>query len=237
VEPLTGLSRRTSLILGAALVLGIVVSTVVTVVSVGGGSGCPDDEYGCARFEPGEDVVVGVLSPRRDVRQAVRLAVELRGGAVGGRPLRVLSWNDRCTPEGGAEGARQLATDAPDEPPVIGVVGETCGPAITPAAQILSDSGITLVSLSSTEIPSTAGRPRAYLGPGPVPVEQLQPFEAAYAQQYGPPSPVAALAAWTADALVEAAASVSRSDGAGSVLVPRIPLRDALLAEGFARLP
>jgi hypothetical protein len=235
VESLTGLSRRTLLILGAVLVLGIVVSTVVTVASAG--DACPDDEYGCARFEPGEDVIIGVLSSRRDVLRAVRLAVELRGGAVGGRPLRVLAWNDRCTPEGGAEGARQLATDAPDEPPVIGVVGETCGRAITPAAQILSDSGITLVSVSSTEISPAAGRPKTYLGPGPVPVEQLQPFEAAYGQRFGPSSPVAALAAWTADALIQAAATVSRSDGAGSVLVPRIPLRDALVAQGLARLP
>jgi hypothetical protein len=236
VEPVTGLSRRALVILGAAVALGMVASTVATFDSARGQPGCPDVEYGCARFERSEAVLIGVLSPHRDVRRAVGLVARLRGNRFEGRPLRVLAWNDRCTPEGGAEGARQLATDSPDEPPVIAVVGETCARAITPAAQILSDSGVTLASVSASELPPTAGRPRFYLGLGPVPAAPLQAFEAAYAQRYGPPSAQATRAAFAADAIVAASESLARPGVDGALLVPRTPLRDALLGAGFVRI-
>jgi hypothetical protein len=236
VEPVTGLSRRALLLLGVALALGVVASTVATSVSARGEADCPDIDYGCARFEPSEAVLIGVLSSRGDVHRAVRLVAELRGNGFAGRSLRVAAWNDRCTPEGAAEGARQLATDSPDEPPVIAVVGDTCGRAITPAAQILSDSGITLVSLSATRLPATAGRPRYYLGLGPAPIAPLQTLEAAFAQRYGPPSPPAARAALAADALLSTSEALARPSADGTLLVPRTPLRDALLASGFVRV-
>ena len=233
MELVTGLSRRTLLILGVALALGVVASTVATSVSARGRPDCPDIDYGCAQFEPSEAVVIGVLSSRDDVRRAVQLVAELRGNRFAGRSLRVAAWDDRCTPEGGAEGARELATDSPDEPPVVAVVGETCGRAITPAAQILSDSGITLASVSATRLPATAGRPRYYLGLGPAPTARLQTFEAAYTQRYGPPSAQAARAALAADTVVATSESLARQGSEGTLLVPRTPLRDALLVSGF----
>ena len=236
MEPVTGLSRRTLLTLGVALVLGVVASTVATSVSARGQPDCPDIDYGCARFEPSEAVVIGVLSSREDVRRAVHLVAELRGSRFAGRFLRVAAWDDRCTPEGGAEGARQLATDSPDEPPVVAVVGETCGRAITPAAQILSDSGITLASLSAARLPPTAGRPRYYLGLGPAPTGPLQTFEAAYTQRYGPPSAQAARAALAADTVMATSESLARTGSEGTLLVPRTPLRDTLLVAGFVRV-
>jgi ABC-type branched-subunit amino acid transport system substrate-binding protein len=232
VESVTGLSRLGLLFLGAALILGVVASTVATFRSAQRVPGCPDVDFGCARFEPGEAVVLGVLSSRTDVRRAVRLVAELRDH-LSGRRLRVLAWDDRCTPEGAAEGARQLATDSPDGPPVVAVVGETCPPAITPAAQILSDSGITLASASPARLPMAAGRPRYFLNLGPVAPGPLQAFDAAYAQRYGPPSSVAIHAAFAADAMLRASESLARRDADGRLLIPRTSLRDALLDSGF----
>jgi hypothetical protein len=237
VESVTGLSRRSLLILAGAMLLGVVASTVATAVSAQGKPGCPDTEYGCARFEAEEPVVIGVLSSRPEVRRAVRLVADLRGRRFAGRSLRVLAWNDRCTPQGGAAGARELATDSPDEPPVVAALGETCSTAMTPAAQILSDSGVTLASVSPTSLPGTAGDPRFYLWLGPVPPAALTSFEAAYAHRYGTPPPQAAPAAFATDTLLRVAEALGRTDADGSLLVPRTPLRDALLEAGFVRAP
>jgi hypothetical protein len=235
VESVTGLSRRALIAVGLAVVLGVVASTVATFVSARGRPGCGDVEFGCATFLRSEPVVLGVLSPREDVRRAVRLVADL-WGRVRSRPVRVLAWNDRCTPAGGAAGARELATDAPDEPPVVAVVAETCGGAITPAAQILGDSGVTLLSMSGTPVPPGAGRPAFYLAPGPVPPVPLQTFGAAFAQRHGPPQAAATAAAYTADAVLRTAARLARPGPDGSLLVPRTGLRDRLLGSGFVQV-
>ena len=236
MEPVTGLSRRALFALGIFLILGVVASTVATARSGDRKPGCIDATYDCATFQAGEPVVLGVLSPRDDVDRAVRLVAELWGQDLGARPLRVLAWNDRCTPEGGASGARELATDSPDEPPVLAVVAETCWAAITPAAQILSDSGITLVSMTGTPVPREAGRPRFHLAVGPLPAVPLQSFEAIYAQRYGPPDPRAVAAAYTADAILRTARSLVGRTADGALLVPRTPLRDGLIQAGFVRV-
>jgi hypothetical protein len=236
VEPVTGLSRRALVALGIVLVLGVVASTVATALSADPDPGCIDAAYDCATFRAGEPVVLGVLSNRDDVDRAVRLVAELWGHDLGGRPLRVLAWDDRCTPEGGSRGARELATDSPDEPPVLAVVGATCRAAITPAAQILSDSGVTLVSISGTPVPRAAGRPRYYLGLGPRPAVPLQSFEAVYAQRYGPPDPRAVASAYTTDWILRTARSLFRRTADGAVVVPRTQLRDGLIEAGFVRI-
>jgi hypothetical protein len=235
VEPITGLSPRALAVLLAAVVLGVVASTVATTMAGQGQAGCPDTEYGCATFLDGEPVVIGVLTPRDDVERAVRLAVGLRGGRLGDRPVRVLRWNDRCTAEGGSRGARELATDAPDEPPVVGAVAATCTEAAAPAAQILSDSGITLVVLAPTELRTTARTPRFALFPAGVSPGRLHAWEAAYAQRFGAPTPAAVAAAYAADAMLDAAEALAVEHD-GSLLVPRTPLRDRLVAGGVGRL-
>jgi hypothetical protein len=215
VEAVTGLSRRTLIFLGLALILGVVASTVATVVSSSPRPGCPDAEYGCATFEPGEPVVLGVLSSRGDVVRSVRHAIGVHGGRLAGRPVRLLAWNDRCRVSSAADGARELATDAPDEPPVVAVVAETCPRALTPAAQMLSDSGITMVSLTPVALPPSAGHPSFYLVPGADPRSNL--------------------AAAAAGAILGVSESLARTDPDGSLLVPRTPLRDDLVDEGFVR--
>ena len=213
MEAVTGLSRRTLIFLGLALILGVVASAVATVVSSSPQPGCPDAEYGCATFEAGEPVILGVLSDRDDVAAQVREAVEQQGGRLAGRPVRILAWNDRCRVASAAAGARELATDSPDEPPVVGVVAETCPRALTPAAQILSDSGVTVISPVPIGLPSSAGRASFYLVPGADPRADVT--EAA------------------AGAILAVAESLARPGPDGALLVPRTPLRDGLVDAGF----
>ena len=215
MEAVTGLSRRSLIVLGLALVLGVVASTVATVVSSTARPGCPDAEYECATFEPGEPAVLGVLASDGAATGAVRMAVELHGGRLAGRPVRILAWNDGCRVPSAARGARELATDAPDEPPVVAVVAETCPKALAPAAQILSDSGITLVSVTPVALPPPAGHPSFYLVPGADPRGNV--------------------AAAAAAAILDVSESLARTDPDGALLVPRTPLRDALSERGFVR--
>jgi hypothetical protein len=214
VEAVTGLSRRSLILLGLALTLGVVASTVATVVSSGARPGCRDADYRCATFEPGEPVVLGVLASGGDAVSAVRMAVELHGGRLAGRPVRILAWKDGCHVSSAAQGARELATDAPDEPPVLAVVAATCPRALAPAAQILSDSGVTLVSATPVILPPPTGHPSFYLVPGA-----------------DPPANVAA----AAGAILDVSESLARTDPDGALLVPRTPLRDALSERGFVR--
>jgi ABC-type branched-subunit amino acid transport system substrate-binding protein len=213
VEAVTGLSRRSLILLGLALVIGVVASTVATVVSPSARPGCPEAEYGCATFEPGEPVVLGVLASDGDTASAVRMAVELHGGRLAGRPVRILAWTDGCRVPSAARGARELATDAPDEPPVVAVVAETCLRALTPAAQILSDSGVTLVSTAPVALPTSAGDPSFYLVPGADPQGEVAPA--------------------AAGAILDVAQSLARPGPDGALLIPRTPLRDALSERGF----
>jgi hypothetical protein len=112
-----------------------------------------------------------------------------------------------------AAGARELATDSPDEPPVVAVVAETCARALTTAVQILSDSGVTLVSGSGFPVglPEGAGHPSFYLVPRPPPRG----------------------AVIAAGAVLGAAESLARTGPDGDLLVPRTQLRDTLLESGF----
>ncbi|MGH2677968.1 MAG: ABC transporter substrate-binding protein [Actinomycetota bacterium] len=215
MEAVTGLSRRSLILLGLALVLGVAASTVATVVSSSARPGCPDGDYGCATFEPGEPVVLGVLSSDGDAADAVRMAAELHGGRLAGRPIRILAWNDGCRVSSAAVGARELATDAPDEPPVMAVVAETCPRALTAAAQILSDSGVTMVSPTSVALSPSAGHPSFYLVPDPA----SQSEEAAA----------------VAGAILDVSESLARTDPGGALLIPRTPLRNGLVDEGFVR--
>jgi hypothetical protein len=210
VESVTGLSRRALIALGVAVVLGVAASTVAGIIGSRGQPGCPDLAYRCATFEPGEPVVLGALLPETNGpgARALRQVVERRGGTFLGRPLEIASWGSGCTPKGATNGVRELASDPPDGPPVIAVIGGACQEAAVPAAQILSDSGITLLLPESVAIPPTAG-PTRYA---------LRTMAAD-----GPSS-----IAGAAELVLVAAAELALKGDEGEVLIPRTPLRDAL---------
>jgi hypothetical protein len=207
VDPVTGLSRRTLLALGLIVVLGIAASTVATVVDVRGEPECPDRRYGCATFEPGEAMQIGSLFPDGlSGDSGVRAALSPLG-EVQARPVRVLSFDGRCSAEAAAEAAREFASDPSDAPPVVAVLGETCPAAEIPVAQILSDSGITFISAMEPADP-----------PGSAPY---------YLSGSG----------WSLDAtaqvVMRSAAQVAVERG-GDLLIPRTQLRDALVAQGLS---
>jgi hypothetical protein len=204
VDPITGFSRRSLLALAAAVALGVVASTVATVIETSAAA-CPDPEYGCAAFEPGEPLQIAVVlsSGRGDLGASAAVPA-----TVLGRPVRVLTFRVGCSVEEAAQAARDIATDPPDGPPVLAAIAATCAAAQLPLAQILDDSGISVL------LTGDPARP-------PVPVgfalEGLEPAAAA-----------AAVLEVTARVAVE---------HEGALLVPRTGLRDGLLAEGLAPVP
>jgi hypothetical protein len=206
VDPITGLSRRTHLALGFIVVLGIAASTVATVIDVRGEPSCPDQRYGCATFEPGESVQIGSLfqeGPAGDegVQAALSTPPEVQG-----RSLRVLSFDGRCSAEAATRAAREFATDPPDGPPVVAVLADACAVAEIPVAQILSDSGITFISVREPSDPP--GSAPYYLSGSGRALEE------------------------TAQTLVRSVAQVAVVDR-GDLLIPRTQLRDALVAAGL----
>jgi hypothetical protein len=202
VDPVTGLSRRSLLALAFAVALGVVASTVATVVETSAAA-CPDPAYGCAGFEPGEPVQIAavVSSGHGDLGGAVPASVL-------GRPVRVLTFRVGCSVEEAALAARDIATDPPDGPPVLAAISATCSPAAVPLAQILDDSGISLLA---------AGEPASPHVPAGFALEGLEPAAAA-------------------TAVLEVATRVA-VEHEGALLVPRTLLRDGLLAEGLAPVP
>jgi hypothetical protein len=210
VDPVTGLSRRALIALSVAVVVGIAASTVAGSIGSRGQPGCPDLAYRCATYKSGEPVVIGALfrSANGPEARALRDTIEQRGGEILGRRLTLLSWGTTCTPEGGTEGARELATDLADGPPVLAVIGGGCPAAAVPAAQILSDSGITLLLPDSFTVPPTAGKARYTLavteGTDPLTIAEV------------------------ADLVFRAAEDLALEGDEDELLIPRTPLRDAL---------
>jgi hypothetical protein len=149
VDPVTGFSRRSLLALGLVVALGVVASTVATVVETSAATACPDREYGCARFEPGEPLQIAVI-----VSEAGNLGVSTAVPAgVRGRPVRVLPFRVGCSVVEAARAAREIATDPPDGPPFLGAIVAACPRAALPVAQILDDSGIFLLVTGDPPFP------------------------------------------------------------------------------------
>jgi hypothetical protein len=204
VDPIIGYSRRSLLALAAAVALGVVASTVATVIETSAAA-CPDPEYGCAAFEPGEPLQIAAVLSSGHGDPGVSASVP---ASVLGRSVRVLTFRVGCSVEEASQAARDIATDPPDGPPVLAAIAVTCSAAQLPLAQILDDSGISLL---------LAGDP----APPPVPagfaLEGLEPAAAA-----------AAVLEVTVREAVE---------HEGALLLPRTGLRDGLLAEGLAPVP
>jgi branched-chain amino acid transport system substrate-binding protein len=161
----TAIASASSLLVAGLLVYGLP-------FTVGDGNGppadrsteasdlCADDPFGCLRIGAGEAIILGTLLTLSgesadlgtDAQRGAILAAEARGNQVAGHPIEWDHRDDLCTPVGGKEGARDLAL----EPQVVAVVGTTCSSAGEVAAQILSESGIVIISPSNTAPSVTA---------------------------------------------------------------------------------
>lgn len=129
----------------------------------GGGAGgggqeatdvCNEDEFGCVEIPEGDPIVLGSLlaisgenaSLGQDSQNGAVIATDTRNNEVAGHPITWEHQDDLCAPEGGQTGAQALAAN--DQ--VAAVIGTTCSSAGEPASQILSESGIVLISPSNT---------------------------------------------------------------------------------------
>ena len=234
MDPVTGLSRRQQIGLAVLVPLGIVASTVATAVSENVDEACPDQSYECAALEPGEPVIVGlVAASETSAGWPLREAIERGIGntVIEGHRVQVDLRFPGCDPEAASEDVRELASDPPDEPPATVVVGAHCREAAIPMAQILSDTGTTLVSLDDV---------------GPVPTDPAYHLtahrldlsgDAAGVQGIGLASQLRDVIAGHLASVLEgvtlAIERVAIEDG-DDLLIPRTPLRDQLVRQGFS---
>ena len=222
MDPVTGLSRRQQVAIGLLIPLGIVGSTVATLVDERGDDMCPDQAYGCAALEEGEPIVIGVIRtwPEPDLEA-------LRFRPIHGHPVRLDVRVPGCSARAAAADVRELASDPPDEAPAVLVIAATCDAAVVPMAQILSDSGITFVSLG--EVQSVPTSPPYHLVPPGVDLaEQINGMgSASHLRDL--------LAKQAAGPLEHAIAAIERVVivDEDQLLIPRTRLRDALVEVGY----
>lgn len=155
--------RRSKLsILGALLLALSLVGAACAEETTGDGNGdtggaqeeCSADEFGCVEIAEGDPLKLGTLlvisgenaSLGLDSQHGVEIAVDLAGGEIAGHEVTYDHQDDGCAAEGGQTGAQALA--AQDD--VVAVIGTSCSSAGVPAAQILSETGITIISPSNT---------------------------------------------------------------------------------------
>jgi hypothetical protein len=187
--------------LAVAVVIGVVASTVATVIEASAEGPCPDRAYGCGRFEPGEAVQLGVIVT------APGLQPFDVPSSLAGHPVVVHELPVGCSVDAATAAAREIATDPPDGPPFLAAISTACPRATLPIAQILDDSGISLVVTGEApELPSPLGF--ALTG-----------------------SSVAA----AARAVLEVAEGLAVLD-AGTLMIPRTMLRDDLVGASLDRL-
>ncbi len=111
------------------------------------------DPLGCVTVGGGESLKIATLltmsGPDQvygiDAVRGVEIAISDQGKLLG-HNIELVKVDDLCTEQGGKDGAAQLAQDSQ----IIGVIGATCSSSSTPAAKILSDAGMVMISPSST---------------------------------------------------------------------------------------
>src|SRR5258707_3121894 len=111
------------------------------------------DSLGCVEVDTAESIKIATLltmttpdSPYGiDAVRGVEIAIADKK-EVFGHPLELIKADDLCSQDGGQQGATQLAAN----PKIVGVIGATCSSASDPAAKILSDAGMVMISPSST---------------------------------------------------------------------------------------
>jgi branched-chain amino acid transport system substrate-binding protein len=114
---------------------------------------CAADPFGCVQYGPSDPINLGtalVISGANsslglDSQYGVKVAVALKG-QVAGHDVKETDTDDGCSADGGTAAANQLKADTS----IVAVVGTSCSSAGVPAAEILSQAGILLVSPSNT---------------------------------------------------------------------------------------
>lgn len=111
------------------------------------------DPLGCVEVANGEPILIGAALTLSgpdapygvDALRGVEIAISDKGKLLN-HPIELLKEDDQCDAQAGEEAAKRLAQN----PKLIGVIGETCSSGSIPAARILSEAGMVLISPSST---------------------------------------------------------------------------------------
>ena len=114
---------------------------------------CDADPFGCVEVASGDPIVLGtalvITGPNAslglDSQYGAQVAVNM-AGQVMGHDVELDNQDDGCSADGGTASANLLKS----KPEIAAVVGTSCSSAGVPAAQILSEAGILLVSPSNT---------------------------------------------------------------------------------------
>jgi len=81
-----------------------------------------------------------------DSKYGAEISVDDHGGKVLGHTIQFDGQDDGCSAEGGQKAATKVASDKT----VVAVIGDSCSSANTPAAPIITNAGLTMVSPSAT---------------------------------------------------------------------------------------
>jgi branched-chain amino acid transport system substrate-binding protein len=119
----------------------------------GAAAACAADKFGCVTVEAGAPITIGtalVISGANsslglDSQYGAQVAVDLRGQVLG-HDVELDNQDDGCSADGGTASANLLKS----KPEIVAVLGTSCSSAGEPAAQILSEAGILIVSPSNT---------------------------------------------------------------------------------------
>ncbi|MCI0394266.1 MAG: bifunctional serine/threonine-protein kinase/ABC transporter substrate-binding protein, partial [Chloroflexi bacterium] len=111
------------------------------------------DPLGCVKIEPGDPIKVAslqaisgaVASLGTDQVRGIEIAIADKG-LIKGHAITLQSEDDLCSSEGGTVGAQRIVAD----PRIIGIIGTTCSGAGVPAAEIMSEAGLVMISSSNT---------------------------------------------------------------------------------------
>lgn len=130
------------------------------------------DALGCVTLEPGAPLQLGVIQDLSgggavfgvEQRNIFELVVAERQGKLLEHPLEVKTEDELCTAEGGANAALRIKAD----PKVVAIFGTTCSSAAGAAMQVISDTGLVMISgvNSAPSLTSFGGVPGTDWRPG-----------------------------------------------------------------------
>lgn len=114
---------------------------------------CNADQFKCVKYGPSDPINLGTSlaitgansSLGLDSQYGVKVAIALKGKLLG-HDIKETDTDDGCSADGGTSSANQLKAD----PTIVAVIGTSCSSSGVKAAEILSQSGIMLVSPSNT---------------------------------------------------------------------------------------
>ena len=118
------------------------------------------DAIGCVTIGPGQPLKLAALQTLSgeigpfglEQIESSELAIAERDGELLGHPIELQREDELCTQEGGTTGALKIVAD----PQVVAILGTTCSGAAVPAAKIMSEKGLIMISPSNTAPSLTA---------------------------------------------------------------------------------